>query len=395
MTVRLGMITPSSNTCLEPITTAMLRQFEPDITAHFTRVRVTRIGLGKDELAQFDPEPMLAAARLLADSAVDVIAWNGTSGSWIGFESDRRLCQAIEKATGISATSATLAIADALRSYGVHRYGLAVPYTSDVAHRIVDQYRIEGFECELEQHLGISTNADFARVSDEQIEALVGSAAPRAEAVAVVCTNLAAAPLVAKLEGSLGIPVIDSIVATVWKSLDIAAPERRPAGWGDLASSGSLRFRVQPLLEDLLRVTGASRTTIRLDQPEMDLDVDSVAGEAVAAGVKSIRQDSSLDQWAMPTVKWIGEHHKVLVQNDFDIDGPPVSPALVSLYGVQAQMLGPIIVRNRMIGWISVHEVGRKRQWTDGEVRTLQSACSKVERIIEALAPHSAAATAH
>src|SRR4029077_18846562 len=226
MTLRLGMITPSTNTWLEPITTTMLRQFEPQVTAHYTRVRVTRIGLTKEELAQFDLEPMLAAARLLADSGVDVIAWNGTSGSWIGLESDRRLCQAIKDVCGIPATSATLAIADAFRAYGVRRYGLAVPYTRDVAERIVDQYQLEGFECAIEQHLGISTNFEFAQVSDGQIEALVSSAAAGAEAVAVVCTNMAAAPLVAKLEGLLRIPVIDSITAPLWKCLDIAAPDR-------------------------------------------------------------------------------------------------------------------------------------------------------------------------
>src|SRR4029077_20355981 len=118
-----------------------------------------------------------------------------------------------------------------------------------------------------------------------------------------------------------------------------------------------LRLRVQRVLEDLRQTTGAGRTTIRLDLPHLGLHVDKIAGEAVGTGVRSIRNDGSLDQWAMPTVKWIEAHHRMLVQNDFETDGPPVSAALVNVYGVYAHMLGPIIHGGRMVGWISVHEV--------------------------------------
>ena len=44
MRKRLGMITPSSNSVLEPVTSAMLHGV-PDITAHFSRFRVTEIAL--------------------------------------------------------------------------------------------------------------------------------------------------------------------------------------------------------------------------------------------------------------------------------------------------------------------------------------------------------------
>jgi maleate isomerase len=41
---RLGMITPSSNSVLEPVTSAMLANVA-GITAHFSRFRVTEIAL--------------------------------------------------------------------------------------------------------------------------------------------------------------------------------------------------------------------------------------------------------------------------------------------------------------------------------------------------------------
>jgi maleate isomerase len=100
--IRLGMLTPSSNTTLEPVTTAMLAPLT-SVSLHFSRFRVTDIALTGDALAQFDDRPILAAADLLAHARVDVIAWNGTSSGWLGFDADRRLCERIEAATGIRA----------------------------------------------------------------------------------------------------------------------------------------------------------------------------------------------------------------------------------------------------------------------------------------------------
>src|SRR5271170_581211 len=71
--IRLGMLTPSSNTTLEPVTAAMLRGL-PGVTAHFGRFRVTEIALAQAALKQFDDSEILRAAELLAHAKVDVIA---------------------------------------------------------------------------------------------------------------------------------------------------------------------------------------------------------------------------------------------------------------------------------------------------------------------------------
>ena len=70
MTVRvfLGMLTPSSNTILEPVTTAMVTGL-PEVTAHFSRFKVTEIALSEPALAQFDDSEILRAAELLAKGA--------------------------------------------------------------------------------------------------------------------------------------------------------------------------------------------------------------------------------------------------------------------------------------------------------------------------------------
>jgi maleate isomerase len=381
--IRLGMLTPSSNTCLEPVTIDVLRSLEQRVSVHFTRVAVRRIGLDEDGVAQFDYESMIAGARLLAEAEPTMIAWNGTSGSWLGVEHDRELCRLIETETHVPATTSTLALLDALSAEGVRRYGLAVPYTEDVADQIVTTYAGHGLDCVGSQYLGLSRNFDFDLVESDRLQRLVQDAAAGADGVAAVCTNLRVGPLVETLESDLGLPIIDSVVATIWKMLDVALDGVQLERHGDLAMNGSLRARLGAILEELLRATRSSRTTIRLDLPRRNLGVDLVTAEAVADGVRSIRHDRSLDQWAMPTVQFIATRKRTLVQNDFESGDPPVADALMSVYGVQAQMLSPLARDGRVYGWISVHQTERPREWSATDVAAIEDACVRAQAAID------------
>src|SRR3954467_6594624 len=90
----LGMLTPSSNTALEPLTNAMVADL-PGVSAHFSRFPVTEISLRDQALGQFDDSKILEAARLLADARVKVIGWNGTSSGWLGFGTGKSPWQGI------------------------------------------------------------------------------------------------------------------------------------------------------------------------------------------------------------------------------------------------------------------------------------------------------------
>ncbi|WP_432105809.1 maleate cis-trans isomerase family protein [Streptomyces sp. bgisy091] len=373
---RLGMLTPSSNTCLEPETYALLRGTSA-ATAHFARVPVTRIALDGDSDAQFAFGPMLEAARQLADAEVDVIAWNGTSGSWLGPDRDRALTRAITEATGIPATTSTLALLDACAAYGVTRLGLALPYTPDVCERIVKTYAAEGIECDLAEPFGVDDNEAFARIPAADVSAQIERAARNAvHAVAVVCTNVHGAQQAAPLEQRLGIPVFDSVTATLWKALDLAGAAPALPGRGDLMRSGSLRARIGETLTGLLAATGADRTTFRADLPEHGLQVDITAGEALRPGVRAIRRDASLDQRRLNTVEWLERHRTPLIQPHFEAEPHPPE-ALVDVYGVRAQMLAPVETDGAMTGWISVHSL-RERDWTDTDTAAIAAAVTRI-----------------
>jgi maleate isomerase len=232
---RIGMITPSSNTMVEPITSAMTAPLIDSLSVHYTRIPVTRIALDQHSLDQFERAQMLTAARLLADARMDVICWNGTSGAWKGLDADRAICDAIMEETGVPATTGTLAQLEAFRAHGVRRYGLAVPYTEDVRDAIVRVYGEAGYECVRSAHLGISTNFEFAEASLDALRDLIRRAdAPDAEAIVVVCTNLAAARVVEELERELGKPVHDSLVVSLWHPLRMLGWDAPIEGWGRL-----------------------------------------------------------------------------------------------------------------------------------------------------------------
>lgn len=231
--IRLGMLTPSSNTVLEPMTARILAP-HPHITAHFSRFPVTQIALTPTALRQFDPAPILDAARLLADAHVDAIAWNGTSAAWIGFDSDERLCAAITRETGIPATSSVLALNAALKSLNARTLGIVTPYTSDVQARIVANYRAAGIAIPAERHLNDPGNHSFARFQPPDIlPLLLAVAASRPHAVTALCTNFRATTLAPTFETQTGIPLLDSIAVTLWHMLHITGTDPSLIqGWG-------------------------------------------------------------------------------------------------------------------------------------------------------------------
>lgn len=229
------MLTPSSNTTLEPVTAAMLAGL-PEASAHFGRFKVTEIALSRQALGQFDDTEILRAAELLAHAKLHCIGWNGTSSGWLGFESDERLCSRITDATGIQACTSVLALNEAFRLTGVTRFGLVSPYTDDVQAKIVENYARAGLECVAERHLGLRDNYSFSEVSAEQICTMAREVAvAKPQAITIFCTNLRGAPLAAGLERELGIPVYDTISTVVWKSLRLCGVDtRRVKGWGRL-----------------------------------------------------------------------------------------------------------------------------------------------------------------
>jgi maleate isomerase len=242
--IRLGMLTPSSNTVLEPVSAAIVAGM-PEVSVHFGRFKVTEIALSEQALKQFDDTEILRAAELLAHAKVDVIAWNGTSASWLGLDRDERLCERIVAASGIPACTSVLAFREIFQRTSAKRIGLVTPYTDDVQEKIIATWNAAGLSCHAERHSGLRDNFSFAEVEEQAISEMIRAVArDGCDAVAIVCTNMRGASLVPVLEAELGIPIYDSIAVTVWKSLLLAgADPARVTGWGRLFGDKRLSSR--------------------------------------------------------------------------------------------------------------------------------------------------------
>jgi len=232
---KIGHITPSSNTVLEPLTTLMTRELDELVSHHFTRIKVEAITLEPRHIEQFRPEAMLAAAELLSDAAVDAIVWNGTSAAWTGLDSDRQLCALISEHTGVPSSTSTLAQLEICSRGGFTRCGLAVPYTAEVTARIIDIYGREGVDVRSHANSGVSGNREMALVSEAEVCQLLRAAdSPEAECLILICTGVAGAQLVEEMEQELGKPIFDSVAVVLWKALALAGIEPRLDGWGSL-----------------------------------------------------------------------------------------------------------------------------------------------------------------
>jgi maleate isomerase len=228
----IGVITPSANVVVEQTTIRLLRAF-PRVDANFSRVRVK----GRADLSEdgYDLEGMLSAAGLLADAGPDILLWSGSKGVQFGVERDRDLCQRIEAATGIAATSPTLSLERLVRDRGIGAIGLISPYSRAYQTQLVEGFERMGVACVAEAHAGVDDNLAFASVSDGAIRTMARQVArARPDAILAWCTNFPAGPLAGALERELGIPFYDANSLGLWRALTILGVEttRAPSLWG-------------------------------------------------------------------------------------------------------------------------------------------------------------------
>jgi maleate isomerase len=229
---RLGVITPSSNTVVEPAFFRLASRLQAPVTLHFTRVSVTVVADPDATGRQFAHGAMVEAATLLAEARVDGILWAGTAGMWEGAEADERLVAAIEAATGVPTTTATLALLGVLERLRVRRYALVVPYVERYADAIAGQLAARGLECVDKTFESLTSNGDFAAMEPAAIAdraRRVAEATP--DAIVISCTNLWGVEVAEALEQELGLPVLDSVVVGLWSALQRIGVALPPTGF--------------------------------------------------------------------------------------------------------------------------------------------------------------------
>jgi maleate isomerase len=213
---RLGVIIPSSNTTVETEFVKVL--YESDITLHVSRVPLTEVTV--KGLSAMETETQ-AAARLLKDADVDMVAFACMSGSLIkGLGHDKVIAEKIGKIVQCPVVVTSGAVVKALSELGAHRISLVTPYVNEVNKKEVDFLEQSGFQVQNVRSFNLKSNLEIGKLIANDAAILTRSAnSDFSEALFISCTNLPTFEVLPLLEEELQKPVVSSNSATLWASL--------------------------------------------------------------------------------------------------------------------------------------------------------------------------------
>jgi GAF domain-containing protein len=135
------------------------------------------------------------------------------------------------------------------------------------------------------------------------------------------------------------------------------------------------------VLEKLLVATGASRVTLRRDDPG-DYAFP-VVEEALEPGAPSLRDERTVDLRRQPVVRELMLGHQV-VQDDCRAayDDPAFHAMLEAYGGLAAQIVTPVLSGESLAAIVSVHQLGRPRRWSDVEIDAASEAADRIGALL-------------
>ena len=212
----LAVLIPATNTMVEPD----LASLQPvGVTNHTFRFPFPELPANADrllELMQPAIEQMLACEpdHIVLGYSPEYMAEAGSVA--------RQLKAVLEAASGLTVTTATEAVSEALRHLHCRRLGVVTPFPEQATGAVLAHLQSEGFSVEAVECLASAQKGKVfsARVPAERIrEAFRAVNRPGVDGLLQVGTNLVATSLVEEIEQELGKPVIAVNTATYWQAL--------------------------------------------------------------------------------------------------------------------------------------------------------------------------------
>jgi maleate isomerase len=213
---RVGLIVPSSNSVNEP---EFRSELPPGVSLHSARLPLEDVTA--DSLAAM-AENVEACAELLADAAVDIIAYGCTTGSLVkGPGYDEEIETRITERTGIPAVATAAAIKRAFEELGVSRLVITTPYIDDLNQREESFLSAAGYEVININGIGHTDNLKIGQEHPETAYRIAKDlATDEADGVFISCTNFRTFEIIESLETDIGKPVVSSNQATLWNLLE-------------------------------------------------------------------------------------------------------------------------------------------------------------------------------
>ncbi|KIC21411.1 ectoine utilization protein EutA [Leisingera sp. ANG-Vp] len=188
----------------------------------------------RETLLETGPRLTEAAAQILPDEDVDVIAYGCTAASIVlGNDAVTRYLNAAKPDTPCVTPSS--AAFDAFEALGAKRVSVLTPYSPAVTDELTQYFAAHGPNVVNAACFGLTDDRQMARISEDSIiEAGIAACDPAADALFLSCTALRAAACAQQIEDRLGKPVVTSNQAMVWRCLRLAGISDPVQGYGRL-----------------------------------------------------------------------------------------------------------------------------------------------------------------
>jgi GAF domain-containing protein len=137
---------------------------------------------------------------------------------------------------------------------------------------------------------------------------------------------------------------------------------------------------IDTILHELLSATGASRVTLRQDVPG---DIFPVTHEALSDGTPSIRDVATPDMARQPVVREVQQGRQIVQDDCPAASEEPHFREMLELYGgLRAQIVTPVVENGRVTAIVSLHQLGRTRQWRADEIAAASEAARRVGELL-------------
>jgi GAF domain-containing protein len=137
---------------------------------------------------------------------------------------------------------------------------------------------------------------------------------------------------------------------------------------------------IDAALTELLATTGASRVTLRQDVPG---DVFPVTHEALSEGAAPIRGVATPDMARQPVVLEVLAGRQVVQEDCLAASDEPHFREMLELYGgMRAQIVTPVVRDGAVVAIVSLHQLGRTRDWTAAEIAAAQAAADRIDTLL-------------
>ena len=234
---KIGVVTPSTNTIVEPEFHAMAPL---GVTNHTARFLIPNMALNSNE----DFEQLVVEIKATLDDAIDgltpaavdhVIIGISAESFWDGADGADKLQKRLEAKAGCTMTLGSAATRSALQAVGAKRLGVVTPYWPVADDRVRHYFGECGFEVVALKGLKANSPVNIAEQSEETLrQAMVEVNTREVDTIIQVGTNLGMAQLAGEAERWLGKPVIAINTALYWHALRQMGINDKIPGWGRL-----------------------------------------------------------------------------------------------------------------------------------------------------------------